>query len=240
MMNSRSCLFGSAGLWIACCGLALAGEAVTVQGKIEKIDVTDRRIVITPRGKDEKIELELTRKTTIKRDGKEDVRLDTIKPGDNVSIRYDSELLVASAIELGDDLASDSWEKVLKALQGDWVCIEEEYDGKKLSRQELKEKNRRLNIKGNRYTNRRTKDGAVRIYYGRIELDPSHKPARFDFTGKGPVGHFLEQTGIYELKDDTLRLCITNVAGPDTKRPTEFKGSQGNKCEYWVFKRETE
>lgn len=101
-MNSRTRLFGSAVLFMACCGMALGGEAVTVQGKIEKIDLTDRRIVITPRGKDDKIELELTRKTTIKRDGKEDVGLDTIKPGDNAKIKYDSELLVAAIIELGE------------------------------------------------------------------------------------------------------------------------------------------
>lgn len=106
-MSFSTRLFGSAMWFLACCGFALGGEAVTVQGKIEKIDVTDRRIVISPRGKDEKIELELTRKTTIKRDGKEDVGLDTIKPGDNAKIKYDSELLVAATIELGEDASAE-------------------------------------------------------------------------------------------------------------------------------------
>jgi uncharacterized protein (TIGR03067 family) len=237
-MNARLRLVAAVMGFLLSVGLARGGESVTVQGKVEKIDTANRQIVISPRDGSKAIELELTRKTTIKRDGKEDVGLDTIKPGDNATVRYDSELLVASVVELGGDFADGGWEKVLKALQGDWLCIEEEYAGKKLTRQELNEKNRRLNIKGNKYTLKRTIDGKVGTYEGRIELDPAQKPGWFDFTGKGPGGNFLEQTGIYELNGDTLRLCITNVEGTSTKRPTEFRGAQGNKCESWIFKRE--
>lgn len=118
-MNFTTRLFSSAMLFLTCFGMAFGGEAVTVQGKIETIDLADRRIVISPRGKDEKIELELTRKTTIKRDGKEDVGLDTIKVGEHAKIKYDSELLVVAIIELGEPERTGSTEAVnLEELNG--------------------------------------------------------------------------------------------------------------------------
>ena len=99
-MSSMTRLFGSAIWFLACCGFALGGEAVTVQGKIEKIDVDERKLVISVPGSDDEIELEVTRKTKIRRDEK-DVGIDAIKAGSQAKIKYDSELLVASSIELG-------------------------------------------------------------------------------------------------------------------------------------------
>ena len=74
------------------------GDELTVQGRIEQIDLTDRRIIVsTP---DETLELELTRKTKVKQDGN-DVGVDVIKQGDQATIKYNSELLVALTIEIG-------------------------------------------------------------------------------------------------------------------------------------------
>lgn len=99
-MSTSARWFGSAMLWLVSCGFAWGGETVTVQGKIEKVDVAERRIVIAAPGRDDNIELELTRKTKIRRDDK-DVGVDSITAESKAKVTYDSELLVALTIELG-------------------------------------------------------------------------------------------------------------------------------------------
>lgn len=80
--------------------LTWGGETVKVTGKITAIDLDERRLVIVPANSKQKIDLELTRKTRIKRDT-EVLGIDAIKNGDTITIQYDSELLVVIAIELG-------------------------------------------------------------------------------------------------------------------------------------------
>lgn len=80
-------------------GMAFGGESITVQGKVEAINLDERTIVISVPGSDEKTTLELTRRTRIKR-GQENIGPNAIQPGDQVRISYDSELLVVSTIEL--------------------------------------------------------------------------------------------------------------------------------------------
>ena len=50
-----------------------------------------------------------------------------------------------------------------------------------------------------------------------VKLDPSQSPAAIDFVGDGKT-----YPGIYELKDDTVRLCI--LEGKD--RPTDITGNK--------------
>ena len=106
-MSSMTRLFGSAIWFLACCGFALGGEAVTVQGKIEKIDVDERKLVISVPGSDDKIELEVTRKTKIRRDEK-DVGIDAIKAGSQAKIKYDSILSSLPGTEITSFRSSTS------------------------------------------------------------------------------------------------------------------------------------
>jgi hypothetical protein len=76
------------------------GDEITVQGRIEQIDLADRRIIVSSPGNDETLELELTRKTKVKQDGN-DVGVNVIKQGNQATIKYNSELLVALTIEIG-------------------------------------------------------------------------------------------------------------------------------------------
>jgi hypothetical protein len=99
-MNARLRLVAAVMGFLLSVGLARGGESVTVQGKIEKVDVDERKLVISVPDSYDKLELEVTRKTKIRRDEK-DVGIDAVKAGDQAKIKYDSDLLVASTIELG-------------------------------------------------------------------------------------------------------------------------------------------
>ena len=88
-------------------GIAHGGEIVIVKAKIEKIDPTDRKIIVSIPDSDEKFDLEFTRKTKIKR-GEEAVGPDSIKAGDSATIKYDSELLVALSIEIGATVPTEA------------------------------------------------------------------------------------------------------------------------------------
>ena len=87
-------------LFTMCLEIVHGGETITITGTIEKIDLSERTLMILTRDNDQKIDLELTRKTKIKR-GSESVGPDVIKAGDQATIQYDSDLLAAIIIELG-------------------------------------------------------------------------------------------------------------------------------------------
>lgn len=60
---------------------------------------------------------------------------------------------------------------------------------------------------------------------GRIRLDPGKVPGQIDLVRTGPLQKEATSLGIYELKDKTLRLCIS---APGEARPTDFT-TQGQK-----------
>lgn len=124
-----------------------------------------------------------------------------------------------------------------KALQGDWVGYFEEVGGTRFDKRQIKERNRRLAVKGNKFTMKRVVNNRLGTYEGRFELDPKAKPARFDLTGKNPGGKAVEFLGIYELKGDAFHLCYVE-AGGEAKRPDEFKTEKGNGRVLLKFKRE--
>jgi len=72
------------------------------------------------------------------------------------------------------------------------------------------------------------------IFKGTSKLDPSRSPKQLDLTLTAPDENkdVLVQ-GIYELKDDTFRICWT-ING---ERPTEFTAKEGSGRTYAVFKR---
>jgi uncharacterized protein (TIGR03067 family) len=71
---------------------------------------------------------------------------------------------------------------------------------------------------------------------GTIKLDPTKKPKQIDLTTeqKGAFkGHTLP--GIYELKDDTVVLCLE---ANKTDRPTKFEAPEMTRLMLFTFKRE--
>jgi uncharacterized protein (TIGR03067 family) len=126
-----------------------------------------------------------------------------------------------------------------KALQGSWVGVVEEFGGKQMNKGQIKDRNRRLTVKGNKFTMKRVQNDKVGTYEGRFELDPKASPAAFDLSGKNPAGRAVEFLGIYELNGDEFRLCYVE-AGQEAKRPDAFETAPGNGRVYLLFKRDKE
>lgn len=132
--------------------------------------------------------------------------------------------LVTVAPAHDDEAASD-----LKWLQGEWILIAERSpDGKPVSDNQIKTKDKRLSIRGDQATfSERVQDGKVLYTYGEIELDASASPKQLKCGFEG----------IYVIdKDlDTFTLC-TVPAGPRAKRPMSFTDA-GSRLE--KYKRDT-
>ena len=121
-------------------------------------------------------------------------------------------------------------EEPQKKLEGSWTATKEERDGK--AAEDLV--GHRLSLTGDRFEIK-SKDGKT-LYAGAVKLDPSAKPAAFDFEHtegelKGKVWK-----GIYALEGDTLTTC-DNGPDPDKPRPTAFEAKKGSGYVLITFKR---
>ena len=114
-------------------------------------------------------------------------------------------------------------------MEGTWVPSAAELDGEKLPDQAIK--SIKLVLKDDNYTVTVGKS----VDEGTVPLDTSSDPRGMDIKGtKGPnKGKTIP--AIYELKDDTLRVCY-NLDGE--KRPSEFKTKAGSKLYLVSYKRE--
>ena len=124
----------------------------------------------------------------------------------------------------GDEKVQDD----MKVLQGDWVCIMEELGGQPYTKEKVKEMNKRMNVDKNSMIIKRVIGGKSGTYEGKFELDPTTKPKKFDFTGKGPAGAKIEWKGIYELTENEFKVIYVG----NGLRPKEFKGAGGIYVQY--------
>jgi uncharacterized protein (TIGR03067 family) len=124
----------------------------------------------------------------------------------------------------GDDAAER------KKLEGSWKAVSGQQGGKKLSKEQLKP----LEFKG---------DKVVLGTVGECEftLDPDKKPKEIEVKGGFNLkGEFDPKAkgvmkGIYDLKDDTLTLCLPP---PNRPRPTKFESPKGDDTLVFVLKRD--
>lgn len=125
-------------------------------------------------------------------------------------------------------LAGGEQSKELKKLEGKWILVKGEADGKPLSDGDIKDS--LLVIVGNKHT---VKVGDIRIV-GTHRVDAAESPKTIDATDT--EGPYKDKTvlGIYEIKGDTFSVCF---APPDKKRPTAFTTTSGTGTIYHVWKR---
>jgi uncharacterized protein (TIGR03067 family) len=117
----------------------------------------------------------------------------------------------------------------LKAFQGTWVLAEATLAGRDHSDDF---KAMKLTVTGEKYE---VGFGMVSDK-GTIKLDSAKKPKLIDLTTtkEGAFkGHTLP--GIYELKDDTIVLCLE---AEKTDRPTKFEAPEKTRIMLFTFKRE--
>ena len=121
----------------------------------------------------------------------------------------------------------------MKVLQGDWICIMEEFQGQPYTKEKVKEMNKRMNVDKNSMIIKRVSGGKFATYEGKFELDPTTKPKKFDFIGKVD-GSNVEMKGIYELTENEFKVMYA-LRG---LRPKEFKTVKGEPGIYVQYKRD--
>jgi uncharacterized protein (TIGR03067 family) len=134
----------------------------------------------------------------------------------------------------------DATADVMKALEGEWLCIAMEEVGKTLNKKAVKEQDRRVMIKGHSYKMKRTENGNRHELVGKFEIDASN--GHFDFVGREQGGQSTVWIGIYELNGDTLKLCYRYKRNEDAVRPTEFTTDtdKPNIAVFYTFKRDND
>lgn len=108
----------------------------------------------------------------------------------------------------------DAKKKELKALEGNWVMHALEIDGKEVGLDQLKDTT--LTVKGSDYVVK-IKEQSLECS---IQLDPSKSPKHIDMTFREKGSADKVHKGIYELKEDTLK--ISRGVTPQHERPTLF------------------
>jgi uncharacterized protein (TIGR03067 family) len=117
----------------------------------------------------------------------------------------------------------------LKALEGKWKVETMEAGGQQIVPDEPEEMI--IRVTGDRYE-RMTKDGPDG---GTIKLDETQNPKTMDVTDTEGLDAGKVLLAIYELADDTLRVCY---ALNDSPRPTELTTKEGLPWVLITYKRE--
>ncbi len=127
-------------------------------------------------------------------------------------------------------------QRVMQALQGEWLTVAEESAGKAVPSNEVTQRNRTIVIDGNSFTMTRVLNGTVGKYEGKFEIDAER--GHFDWRGIGPRPKNVGLTGIYSLEGNTLKLCYRHSEDGGA-RPTEFKSDQTGAI-FLTLKRQSE
>jgi uncharacterized protein (TIGR03067 family) len=139
-------------------------------------------------------------------------------------------LIVVAVCLVAAAAADDSAKKDLEKLQGLWETTEAHHDGRDIG-SDIK---LRLKFKGDEVS----LDGSEEVIkdYGRfkIKLDPSTTPKSVDLKVTAGEQKDTVMEGIYEIKDDELKICVKIGA---KERPTKFDSPDGSSIAYMVFKR---
>lgn len=133
-------------------------------------------------------------------------------------------ILVGLSSAASDD--KSEVEKELKKLEGKWTFASIEFQGKEEPPHQLERTS--ATIEGDKYF---LKIGDSVFEVAIKNIDPSKSPKTFD--AKAEVFPDLVYLCIYEISEDTLKVCYTH----GNKRPTEFKTAANSSAVLFVHKR---
>src|SRR5689334_19726068 len=130
-------------------------------------------------------------------------------------------LLLPAACVVGDDAKQDT-----DKLKGTWTVVALEANGQQAPKEFIERISFTFDGEKLKITGAPTAQGQDANREYSVKLDPSKSPKAIDTTAlNGPEKGKIDQ-GIYELKDDELRLCMPNNEAKE--RPKDFKGGQGS------------
>jgi uncharacterized protein (TIGR03067 family) len=132
------------------------------------------------------------------------------------------------------EVVKPNWyDRELSKLQGTWRLVDTEYDGQRIT-EEAKRRNLAWVFDDEQYTI--MADGKLDEVWT-VKLNASRKPKTIDGTIQrtwiGPIAH-KKLMGIYEVTDDTLRICY-DLTG--NGRPDNFKAPKGSRRACYIFER---
>lgn len=117
-------------------------------------------------------------------------------------------------------------------IEGEWPMVSAVMDGKPLADDMVK------------WCKRVTRGNVTQIFAGpqtmldaEFTLDASATPRHIDYVNRSGKNKGKKQAGIYQIDDDTLRIC---TAAPGGKRPNGFSSSKGDGRSYTVWRRNRE
>lgn len=140
-------------------------------------------------------------------------------------------LTMTAAVASADDSKDDAVKKDRKQIEGTWRIVALEVDGNKAKEEDA----RKLTVVNGSDGTWSLRSEDKEIGKGTSTIDPTKKPKSIDFSptdGEGKEDHFL---GIYEIGENTRKLCFA-PAGKD--RPTEFSSKSGSQLILVTFQRE--
>jgi len=130
-----------------------------------------------------------------------------------------------------DDARQEAIKKERKKYEGTWRVTSLESNGNKSSEEDAK-----------RFTVVNKADGTWilqvdggKVTEGTSEIDPAKNPKTIDFMETEGENKGKPVLGIYELSDETRKLCFAEIG---KERPTEFSAPPGSRRTLVVFKRE--
>jgi uncharacterized protein (TIGR03067 family) len=132
-------------------------------------------------------------------------------------------MVLSAAVAWSEDAADEH-----KLLQGTWLPTVAELGGAAFDDATLK--TIKLVLEGDKYT---VTVGKA-VDKGTTKIDPTAKPRALDILGTEGPNKGKTILAIYELKDDTLRVCY-DLTGK--VRPTEFKTKKGELLFLATYKR---
>lgn len=141
-------------------------------------------------------------------------------------------LLACAALASGaDDKKDDAAKGDLKKLQGTWMLVSMEIDGKTAPAEQTKHV--KSVVEGNKVTvsfKDEVKAAAT------FTVDASKKPKAMDATAIMGPNKGKTSLAIYDIDGDTFKICSSE----GKKRPTEFAAKEGSGISLMVWKRAKE
>ena len=145
-------------------------------------------------------------------------------------------MLAVSALCVASQAApqGDAVKAELARLAGTWPVIGHETDGKPTGEDHWRKV--QFVFKGDRLTFRGDDILTKKVAEIRLTIDPSTSPPVIDL--KVVAGEFKGVTleGVYEIKDDVLRICFRNEEAKN--RPLDFSTKPGANLVLFVLKRQ--
>jgi uncharacterized protein (TIGR03067 family) len=130
-----------------------------------------------------------------------------------------------------DDEKQTAIKKDRKKYEGTWRVVSLEINGNKSSEEDAK----KITVVNKEDGTWILEVDGKKITEGTSEIDPSKKPKTIDFMETEGDNKGRIVLGIYELGDDTRKLCY---AQPGKDRPAEFSAPSGSGYTLVVFMRE--